>query len=178
MKNTKRKVSVLDITLVGMMVAIIEVSKLIIAWLPNIELVSFLIIIFTIFFGRKMFFVLPVFILIEGLIYGFEISWIMYLYMWPMLSLIAWIFRKNENSFLWAIISGVFGYTFGFFCSIPYFVLGAIKGGIYGGISSAIGWWISGIPYDLIHGTGNFIIILVLFRPVRKVMNLLVKNLL
>lgn len=175
MKNTK--VSAIDIALVGMMVAMLNVFKWILSILPNIEVTTFLIVMFTLFFKKKMYLVLPAFILIEGILYGFGIWWVMYLYIWPLLALITWIFKKNDSTLLWAIIAGVFGLSYGFICSIPYFVLGAIDGGFMGGVSSAITWWITGIPFDLVHGVANFIIMLVLYRPVRKVMNLLVSNL-
>lgn len=31
-------------------------------------------------------------------------------------------------------------------------------------------WWIAGIPFDIIHGAANFVIMLLLYKPVRKVM--------
>ena len=44
------KISIKDITLIGMMVAVIEVCKIALSFLPNIERVSFWIIMFTLFF--------------------------------------------------------------------------------------------------------------------------------
>ena len=32
-------------------------------------------------------------------------------------------------------------------------------------------WWIAGIPFDLIHGASNFLIMLLLYKPVRRVMD-------
>ena len=32
-------------------------------------------------------------------------------------------------------------------------------------VISGFSFWISGIPYDLIHGTSNFILCLILVRP-------------
>lgn len=172
----KTKVSAMDIALIGMMVAILSVSKWILSFLPNIEVTTFLIIMFTLFFKKKMFLVIPAFVLIEGIIYGFGSWWIMYLYTWPLLAFITWIFRKNNSGFFWAVISGLFGLLFGSLCSIPYFVLGAIDGGFMGGVSSAIAWWIPGIPFDLIHGVANFLIMLILYYPIKKVMGLLINN--
>ena len=60
-----------DITIMALMVAIIEVSKVALAQIPNVELTSFWIIMFTLYFGPRIFYVIPVFILIEGLMYGF-----------------------------------------------------------------------------------------------------------
>ena len=41
---------------------------------------------------------------------------------------------------------------------------------IYLGIGLAIGWWTSGIPYDLLHCAGNFAMALILFVPLRKLL--------
>ena len=57
--------------------------------------------------------VVPVFILIDGALSGVHLWWIMYLYAWPLLVLIAWLLRKNTSSILWAIVSGIFGLCFG-----------------------------------------------------------------
>lgn len=171
MSNTKRKIKAIDIAMIGMMIAVLEVLKIALMHIPNVEVVTFLIIIFTIYFGRKMFYVIPAFVLIEGIIFGFGIWWVMYIYIWPLIAITAWIFRKNESPFFWAIVSGLYGLLYGFFCSIPYFVIGAVDGGMAGGISSAITWWIAGIPYDLIHGVSNFIIMIIFFRPMKMVMN-------
>lgn len=171
MSESKKKVTVKDIVFIGMMIAVLEVSKLMLNLIPNVELVTFWIIMFTLFFKKKMIFVIPVFVLIEGVIFGFGIWWIMYLYIWPLLALVAWFFRKNDSAVIWAIIAAVFGLIYGFLCSFPYFVMGAADGGIMGGISSAITWWIAGIPYDIIHGVANFIIMIVLYRPMKIVMD-------
>lgn len=161
-KHNSQNISARDIALVGIMVAIIEVCKVAIAWLPNIELTSFLVILFTIYYGKKMLYVIPAFILVEGFIYGFGLWWFMYLYAWPILALIAGRFRKVDSAWTWSIISGAFGLAFGALCAIPYL----LAGGPY----AAFTWWIAGIPWDLVHGLSNFAIMLVLYRPIKSVM--------
>lgn len=167
----KRKIAVLDITLTGLMVAVIEVSKMALAFLPNIELTSFWLILFTLFFGRRIALVVPVFILIEGTAYGFGIWWVMYLYAWPLLVCLTWMFRRQESVWFWSILSGAFGLSFGALCAVPYFFLGAGGGaGAAAGIRTALAWWVAGIPWDIVHCVGNFAIMLALYRPVRRVM--------
>lgn len=165
-----KKITITDIALIGVMVAVIEVCKVTMAALPNIELTTFWIIMFTLFFGTKAMFAVPVFILIEGTLFGFGLWWVMYLYTWPALALITWIFRKKDNVFFWAILSSLFGFLFGFLCAIPYFVIGFIEGGFRSGLYAGFTWWVSGIPFDMIHGVANFVLMLVLYKPVRSVM--------
>ncbi|MBQ9844610.1 MAG: hypothetical protein IJO54_00800 [Oscillospiraceae bacterium] len=147
----------------GMAVAIIEACKLVMQGLPNIEVTSFFVMLFTLVLGKRMLLVVPAFTLIEGCIYGFGIWWVMYLYAWPLLAFVTWLVRKKDSVFLYSIISGMFGLFFGALCSIPYFFIG--------GFAMMFNWWIAGIPFDLIHGASNFVIMLLLYRPVRKVMD-------
>lgn len=160
--KSKTKITVRDIAITGMMIATIEVAKNALAFIPNVELVSLLVILFTLYFGKKILFVIPAFILLEGCIYGFGLWWIMYLYVWPLLALITYIMRKQESVWVWAIMSGSFALAFGALCSIPYIVLSGPK--------AAFAWWVSGIPFDILHCVSNFVLCLVLFNPLSKVM--------
>ena len=159
------KLKIRDITLMGMMVAVIEVSKQALAFVPNVELTSFWVIMFSLYFGNKIFFVIPVFILIEGAIYGVQLWWIMYLYAWPLLAILARLFRKMESALSWAVLSGAFGLSFGALCAIPYIILSGPQG--------ALAWWVAGIPWDIVHCIGNFVIMLVLYHPMTRVMKML-----
>ena len=47
------KLTVKDIALIGMMIALLEVCKRAMDFLPNVELVTFWIIMFTLFLGKK-----------------------------------------------------------------------------------------------------------------------------
>lgn len=165
MMQKKSASRVYDIALVGLMVAVIEVCKIAMMGIPNIELTSFWLILFTRYFGKKTAFAVPVFILLEGALFGFGIWWVMYLYAWPLLSLIAYIFRKNDSVYFWAIVSGAFGLSFGAMCALPYFFTGT---DITSGLTIAFNWWIAGIPWDFLHCIGNVVLMLALYKPMCK----------
>lgn len=150
--------SISDIVICGMFSALLLVAQVAMAVLPNIELVSLLVIVYTLVFKRKTILIIYIFALLEGLIYGFGVWWFMYLYVWTILYFIVRIFQKNQSSAFWAVIGGFFGVCYGLLCSIPYLIAG--------GIGAGIAWWVRGIPYDIMHGVGNFIVILVLFKPI------------
>lgn len=163
MKDTKQtNITAKDITEIAMMIAVIEVCKAVFAGIPNVELTSFWIVIFCIYFGKKMFYVIPAFILIEGLIYGFGLWWVQYLFAWPVLAIAAGKMRKMDSAFGWAIVSGIFGLMFGSICAIPYIFIGGVK--------TAFAWWVAGIPWDLVHGVANFAIMIILYKPLANVM--------
>ncbi|MDF2486471.1 MAG: hypothetical protein K0R46_2639 [Herbinix sp.] len=152
-----------DIALIGMMSAILVAVQVALSFLPNIELVSILIIIYTLVFGRKALYIIYVFVAVEGIIYGIGLWWINYLYVWTVLFLIAMLLRRQHSPYIWAIISGFYGLTFGALCAIPNLFLS--------GIGSAISYWLAGIPFDILHAIGNFVVALLLFHPLYYIMD-------
>ena len=155
-----------DVATVGLMVAAIEAFKFTMQAMPNIEMTSFLVILFTLCYPRLTLYAIPVFTLMEGMIYGFGLWWVMYLYAWPLLTLVTRVFSRNDSAFFWAVVSGVFGLLFGALCAVPYFFIGFISGGAAQGLRQMFAWWVAGIPFDLIHGVSNFVIMLALYRPI------------
>ena len=154
-----------------MAVALIETCKAALAFLPNIELTSFWLVMFTLLMGWKAFIIVPLFIAVEASIYGPHVWVIMYLYVWPILVLQTLLFRKNDNALFWALVSGFFGLFFGALCTpaqvIFFMKAKTLEAGLKGGIT----WWITGIPYDIVHGIGNFVLMLFLYRPIRIAVN-------
>jgi len=159
-----------DITLIALMVAVIEVSKLSLSSIPNVELVSFWIIMFSLYFDKKVYYVIAVFVLLEGVLYGVHVWWIMYLYAWPLLAFLT-IKLKNSSMMTFVVLSGVFGLLFGLLCSLPYFFIGLSQGSLMNGIQTAFAWWVAGIPFDMIHGISNIVVMVALYTPVRRVMD-------
>ena len=160
-KQTDNTFTIKDIAYTGMMIAVLEAVKQALASIPNVELVSFFIIIFTIYFGWKVVPAVYVFVFIEFFIWGFGIWVISYLYIWMVLVLIVMLFRKKNNPLLFSAISGGFGLAFGGICAITTLVIS--------GPAAAFGWWLSGIPFDVLHGIANFALCLVIYVPVRKI---------
>lgn len=153
------KIKTKEICLYGLLGALMFALKFVMSSLPNIEPVSLLLISFAITFGVKVIYPLAVYIILEMLIYGFGFWSIGYLYIWPVLVIATLLINKVvNNSFLWAVVSGLFGLIFGALY-IPLYL-------ISGGFTFAITWWASGIPYDFIHCVSNFVLCLILFKPI------------
>lgn len=160
MNQTRISKKVIRTVTMGFLTAILFLGQLGMASLPNIEPVTTLLIIYTLVYEKKVFPIIYAFVVLEGLVFGFGIWWISYLYIWSILALIVLLFKKNNSVILWAVISGSFGLLFGALCAIPYL--------ISGGPGAALAYWIAGIPYDILHCGGNFVLTLVLFRPVYR----------
>ena len=66
MKNTERTGFTKNVALVGMMTALLTTGKAVLSFIPNVEIVSFMIIMFSVYFGRKTLLAVFAFVLIEG----------------------------------------------------------------------------------------------------------------
>lgn len=149
-----------DIVMIAMLSAIVFAAQVALRFIPNVELVTVLIILYTIIFGRKTLYVIYIFVFLEGLIYGFGMWWYGYLYVWTILYFIVRLNRNKYSPLFWAIISGGYGLIFGaLFAIVNLFTMG---------LPSAAAFWIAGIPFDVIHCISNFIITLFLFLPLRN----------
>lgn len=157
MKKTKLKL--VELTLFGMLAALTFAMKVVMSGLPNIEPVSLMIMVMATVFGIKSLFPVYTYVLLEILVYGIGPWNINYLYVWPILAFAAMALRKMEHPMGWAILSGFFGLLFGALCAPVDMVMG--------GFSFAVAKWVSGIGYDLLHCAGNFVIALLLFKPIR-----------
>lgn len=98
-----------EIALMGILSALLIIGQVALGFLPNIEVVTLLVIAYTLVFGKKVFFIIYIFVLVEGLIYGFGLWWINYLYVWSVQAAVSLFFRKQKSVLFWSILSGFLG---------------------------------------------------------------------
>jgi hypothetical protein len=147
------------IVLLAFCSSIIFVGKFALVHLPNIEVVTFLLIVFTLVFKLKeVLLISTVYTIVELLIWGVSEQ----LYIWTVIVLITALFRNvfKENFLLWSILSGFFGITFGLMCALPIYLLTDKT------VTIAYLW--ANIPYDVIHMVSNYMIMLLLGEIVYK----------
>lgn len=156
----KGKLTVRQVALFGMLGALTFGLKVAMSYLPNIEPVSLLVMIFAVVFGRKCVYPIYLYVLMEILLYGLGTWNFNYLYIWAILALAAYLLRNMKNPLGWALLSGGFGLAFGLLCAPVDFFLGDL--------GYVVSKWVSGIPFDLMHCAGNFVIALLLFNPLRR----------
>ena len=148
--------------LFGMLAALTFALQVVMSPLPNIEPVSLLVMLFAVTFGWKALYPVYIFAIMEILYWGLSVWNLYYLYVWTILAVAAILMRKSEHPVVWAMISGVFGLLFGALCAIADVFLG--------GVAYAAAKWVSGIVFDVTHCVGNFVIALVLFKPLQELM--------
>ena len=71
-----------ELARLGFCAGLLFVLKAALAPLPNIEAVTLLVILYTLWFGRGALLILCIFVTLEGTVYGFHLWWIAYMYGW------------------------------------------------------------------------------------------------
>jgi energy-coupling factor transport system substrate-specific component len=159
---SKAHLTIVEMVLFGMLAALTFALQVVMSPLPNIEPVSLLVMLFAVTFGWKSLYPVYIFATMEIFYYGINIWNIYYLYVWTILAVAAILLRNMEQPVLWALLSGIFGLFFGALCAIADVFMG--------GFEYAVVKWANGILFDITHCVANFIIALLLFVPLRKLL--------
>ena len=162
-----KSLNVKTIATVGVMAATLECGKLVLSFLPNIEVVSILTALYGCVFGWAGVLASFIFVMIEPLIWGFGPWFITYLIYWPLL---AFVFmrlgrRKIENR--WLILAIIFGMTVGFGV-----LSSIIDVALYIGVNkhyfgNLILYYIRGIGFYLTQICCNAMLFLLIFKPLK-----------
>lgn len=163
-----RKLSLRDLCILALLGAVMMGAQVAMASLPNIEPVTVLMMCTTLVYGRRAFYPCYVFVLLEGLVYGFGFWFINYLYVWAVLVALVLLLRRNTSYVFWTIIAAIYGMCFGALCAIPYFITG--------GWAAGFAYWVSGVYFDLLHCAGNAVMAALLLRPLTETLRRLSGN--
>lgn len=159
----RERPSIRELALFALLGGLTFAAKLAMAALPNLEPVTLLVMLFAVTFGRRAVYPITVYVLLEFTLFGLHLWSICYLYIWAIPAVLAWRLRHMTHPVGWAVLAASFGLAFGALCIPVYLpVLGP---------SGALGWWLSGIPFDLLHCGGNGALALALFQPLRTLLH-------
>ena len=141
--------------------ALLIAIQVVMGFLPNIELVTTLLLVFAAVCKGYTFVSVYVFVLAEGLIYGFNLWWLGYLYIWLIPTVMGILMRNIKNPIFHAVFSAIFGLMFGILMSPPDLLLGKHE---------ALAYIIAGIPFDIMHCISNGILTALLYLPLKTVL--------
>lgn len=137
-----------------MLGALMFVSTLVLQALPNIHLVGMLTMAYTLSFRRKALYPVYLFVLLDGLYFGFNVYWIPYLYVWAVLWGVTMLLPRRMPVWLkyvvYPVVCGLHGLLFGTLYAPVWALLNGLS------FKATLAWIGYGLPYDAIHGAGNF----------------------
>ncbi len=159
--NRRRAIPARAVAVPALAAALLFAVQAALAAVPNGELVTLLVLLYAKYLRRAALPAVYAFVLLEGLVYGFGLWWIAYLYVWTALWAAALpLSHAARPAWQWAALAGAFGFLYGPLCSLPWLLAG--------GPAAAVSWWLAGIPFDLAHGALNFALVLLLYPPLDR----------
>ena len=165
------KLKLKDVAVLSLMGALMFAGDVLLEMLPNIHLVGVLIVVTTVVYRKWAILAIYVYVLMQGLLSGFDLWWIPYIYIWDFLWLFIMLIPKrlpdNIKNILYVVVCALHGYLFGILYA-PSQVLLFFDGDF----SRMIPWIILGIPADITHGTSNLILGTLFILPAVKILKL------
>ena len=154
MASGKRGLDLRHLVIFTMLGALLFLSKQVLEFLPNVELVSSLVMVYTLVYRRRALLPILLFILMEGVLWGFSSWWVPYLWLWPILWAMTMALPKRMPSWLcipvYAGLCALFGLLYGSLYA-PW------QAALYLGwdLKKTLAWIVAGLPWDIVHAVGN-----------------------
>lgn len=168
------KLKLKETVIFGMLGAVMYASKILMDVFPNIHLIGVFIVAITVVYRKKALYPIYIFVFLTGLLGGFSMWWIPYLYIWAVLWAGTMLLPKNlppkAAPIIYAIVCSLHGFLYG----VIYAPAQAIMFGL--DLKGMIAWIAAGLPYDLIHGVSNFISGLILIIPIISILKIAEKT--
>lgn len=162
-----------EMAVFAMLGTVMFCSKIIMEALPNIHLLGMLTMTYTVAFRKKALIPIYIYIMLNGLYAGFSLWWMPYLYIWTILWAVTMLLPRNmpkkAKCVVYPLVCALHGILFG----ILYSPAQALMFGL--NFEQMVAWIISGLPWDIIHGVGNFFAGLLIF-PLSELLKRLMKK--
>ena len=153
-----------DITLCAICTSILVVQEQILAFLPNIQLTLFLMVVFSRKLGLiRTIVIITCYTLIDGLIGGpFNIIYITFMLIgWLIIPiLLCTVFKKVQSPLYLALLGVMFAFTYSWINIIPNLILTS---------ATIISYLIADYPFELLLAASSFLSILWLYTPIERV---------
>lgn len=148
------KLTTRETVIFAMLGAIMYASKLLMEFAPNIHLLGVFTIAFTVVYRKKALYPIYVYVMLNGVFYGFASWWIPYLYVWAILWGVVMLLPRHMSKKLQPLVYMAVCAAHGFLFGTLYAPAQALLYGL--SLQGMVAWIIAGLPWDCIHGVSNF----------------------
>lgn len=129
------------------------ISKIVMEALPNVHLLGVLTMAYTLTYRKKALIPIYIYVMLNGLLSGFNFWWLPYTYIWTILWGITMLLPTNMprkvSIFVYSVICSLHGFAYG----TLYAPAQALMFGL--DFEGMVAWIIAGFPFDIIHGISN-----------------------
>lgn len=147
------KLTIREISVFGLLGALMYASKLAMDGLPNIHLLAVFTVVFTVVYRKKALYPIYIYVFLCGLFGGFATWWIPHLYLWTILwgavMLLPRTMPKGVAAAVYALVCAAHGFLYGTLYAPAQAILFGLD------FDRTVAWIIAGLPYDVIHGFSN-----------------------
>ena len=162
------KLKLKEAVIFGMLGAVMYASKNLMDVLPNIHLIGVFIVAITVVYRKKALYPIYIFVFLTGLLNGFNMWWIPYLYIWAVLWGATMLLPKKlppkAAPIIYAVVCSLHGFLYG----VIYAPAQALLFGL--DFKGMVAWIVAGLPFDITHGISNFISGLILIVPIISIL--------
>lgn len=123
--------------------------------IPNVHPLSLFIVSLTVVYRFKALIPIYLYIMLEGLIGGFNLWWFPYLYIWAVLWGLAMLIPKGISEAAAGVIAAIVSTLHGACFGLLYFPF-QLFAFCHGDIREGLIWLASGLSFDVLHMIGNF----------------------
>lgn len=151
----KPLLTVRETVIFALLGALLFVSKLLMEWAPNVHPLAFLILTYTAVYRAKALFPVYLFVLLEGIVAGFSLWWVPYVYLWLVLwaagMLVPARWSNKVKIPVYALIAALHGLAYGTLYA-PFQALAFRLD-----FRATVAWVLAGLPWDAVHAAGNLV---------------------
>ncbi len=162
--------NVRDSVVFAMLATLMFVSKLVMEFLPNIHLLGTLTMVYTLVYRRRALIPIYLYVVINGVYAGFSPWWVPYTYVWAILWGITMLLPRRIPDAALCVIYPVVCSLHGFAFGVLYAPAQAIMFGL--NFDQTLAWVAAGLPFDITHGIGNFVVGLLILPLSRLLLRL------
>ncbi|MBQ6814666.1 MAG: hypothetical protein IJP13_03920 [Lachnospiraceae bacterium] len=148
------KLTIKETAVFGVLGALMYVSKIIMEIAPNIHLLGVFTIAITVVYRKKALYPIYTYVLLNGMLSGFAMWWIPYLYVWTILWGITMLLPQKMPKAVKPVVYMIVNACHGFLFGTLYAPAQALMFGL--SFDGMIAWIIAGLPWDFVHGVSNF----------------------
>ncbi len=163
------------VALVGIMAASLTVSKLVLSFIPNVEVVTLLSALYGFSFGHLGIMASFIFVVVETLIYGINIWVVEYLLYWPLVALVFAVFAKigAKSKCLFTFTAILLTFWFGIMtATVDQLYFGGVTDTLF---SRIFVYYLRGLPFYIAQIATNAVLFPLVFEPLKDRIKIITK---